>query len=200
MVDITIADITGKVTADMVKQMFPATPLAPIAANLPSVLDGLRAFSLGDKPMVLMALGTIRAETEGFVPISEFKSKFNTETTPFDKYDPGTSIGKMLGNTEPGDGARFKGRGFVQLTGRSNYARVGNQIGVDLVGSPDSANDPATAGKILAQFLKNAEAKIRAALANNDLKTARKLVNGGSHGLPVFEDAFNRGQKIIPDA
>lgn len=180
--------------------MFPDTKLAPITKNLPFVLDGLRVFELDDKPMVLMALGTIRAETEGFVPISEFKSKFNTKTKPFDKYDPGTKIGKDLGNTQPGDGARFKGRGFVQLTGRSNYTAIGKQIGVDLVASPDSANDPATAGKILGQFLKNAESKIRAALKKGDLKEARRLVNGGSHGLAMFKDTFNRGQKVIPDA
>jgi putative chitinase len=195
-----MADITGKVTPALVKKMFPDTKLAPITKNLPFVLDGLRAFDLGDRSMVLMALGTIRAETEGFVPISEFKSKFNTKTKPFDRYEPGTPKGKELGNTQPGDGARFKGRGFVQLTGRDNYTRVGKQLDIDLVGSPDTANDPATAGKILGRFLKNAEKKIRAALKADDLRTARKLVNGGSHGLAQFKDAFGRGQNVIPDA
>ena len=180
--------------------MFPATPLAPIKKNLPFVLDGLRAFGLTDKPMVLMALATIRAETEGFVPIPEGRSSANTKVKPFDKYEPGTRVGKKLGNTQPGDGARFKGRGFVQLTGRDNYARVGTQMHIDLVGSPDLGIEPATAGKILGQFLKNNESGIRNALAANDLKTARKLVNGGSNGLARFTDAFRRGDRVIPSA
>jgi hypothetical protein len=194
-------DITGLVTPQMVKQIFdPATPLAKITANLPFVTAGLRARQLGDRPMVLMALGTIRAETAGFVPIDEGKSKFNTSPggSPFDLYDAGTSIGATLGNTVPGDGPRFKGRGFVQLTGRSNYTRIGPQVGVDLVTNPAMANDPSMAGLILAQFLKNAESKIRNALAASNLLLARKLVNGGSHGFPEFKDTFDKGMQVLP--
>lgn len=194
-------DITGLVSPQMVKQIFdPATPLSKITANLPFVLAGLRARQLGDRPMVLMALGTIRAETAGFVPIDEGKSKYNTSPggKPFDLYDAGTPIGAKLGNTVPGDGARFKGRGFVQLTGRDNYTRIGPQVGVDLVNNPPLANDPAIAGLILAQFLKNVESKVRNALAQADLALARKLVNGGSHGLKQFTDTFNKGMQVLP--
>jgi hypothetical protein len=194
-------DITGLVTPAMVKQMFPAaTKLTSISANLPFVLAGLRARQLGDRAMVLMSLSTIRAETEGFVPIDEGKSKFNTSPggSPFNLYDAGASIGARLGNTEPGDGPRFKGRGYIQLTGRDNYRRVGSQVGVNLIDQPQSANDPATAGLILAQFLKNKESAIRTAVANSDLLTARKLVNGGSHGFAQFKDTFDRGMTILP--
>ena len=193
-------DYLGRVQPANVFPMFPATPHGNIVTNLPFVEAGLRRFALDDRAMLLMALGTIRAETAGFVPISEGQSQFNTPPggPPFALYDPGTSIGKTLGNTQPGDGARFKGRGYVQLTGRSNYTRIGAQIGVDLAGNPDLANDGATAGIILAQFLKNSEAKVRAALAANDLKTARRLVNGGSHGLDDFTDAYNTGLQSLP--
>jgi hypothetical protein len=193
-----ISDITGRVTPEMVKSMFPATPLGNISKNLPFVLDGLRQRTLGDRSMVLMALSTIRAETEGFLPISEGRSKFNTRLTPFDLYDHGTSIGVRLGNTQPGDGPRFKGRGYVQLTGRDNYTRVSSQINVDLISNPDRANDPTVAGIILAQFLKNQENGIRAALSRGDLRGARKKVNGGSHGLAQFTDAFHRGERVLP--
>jgi hypothetical protein len=192
------ADITGRLDVDSVAAMFPLTRKANITGNLPFVLAGLRARSLGDRPMVLMALSTIRAETEGFVPISEGRSRFNTSTTPFDLYDAGTSIGTRLGNVERGDGPRFKGRGYVQLTGRDNYRRIGEQLGENLIANPDRANDPATAGLILAQFLKNQEARIRQALANDELRTARRLVNGGSHGFDRFADAFARGTRSIP--
>jgi len=196
-------DITGLVTPQMVKQMFPAaTPLGKITANLPFVMAGLRARQLGDRPMVLMSLATIRAETAGFVPIDEFKSKFNTRPfpggPPFNLYDAGTPIGTRLGNTTPGDGPLFKGRGYIQLTGRSNYHQVGGQIGVDLIANPAAANNPSIAGLILAQFLKNAESKVRNALAQNNLPLARKLVKGGSHGVAEFTDTFNKGMQILP--
>lgn len=187
---------SARVGVDDVAPMFPSTPRANIQANLPFVEDGLRKCDLDDRDMLLMALGTIRAETASFRPIPEGESKYNTAPggPPFGLYDGR----KDLGNTEPGDGARFKGRGYVQLTGRANYTRIGNQIQVDLVHNPDLGCDGATAGLILAQFLKNNEAKIRAALADNDLKTARRLVNGGSLGLDDFTAAYNAGLKSLP--
>jgi putative chitinase len=97
------------------------------------------------------------------------------------------------------DGASFKGRGFVQLTGRANYAEHGARIGLGngLIENPELANDPEIAAKLLASFLKRKEQTIRNALAENDLRTARKAVNGGSHGLENFIDAFNKGKNLI---
>ena len=70
------------VTTTAVSSMFPNTQVDNIKTNLPFVLDGLVLHKLTEKPMVLMALASIRAETESFEPISEFKSKFNTKPTP----------------------------------------------------------------------------------------------------------------------
>ncbi|WP_066724471.1 MULTISPECIES: hypothetical protein [Hyphomicrobiales] len=189
-----------QVTPELVARLFvPATPLANIRNNLPHVLAGLRSYGLADRDMLLMALATIRAETEGFAPIDEMKSKYNTDKAPFDLYEPGTPIGKRLGNTQAGDGALFKGRGFIQLTGRDNYTRIGTQMGIDLVAQPAQANQPRIAGLILAQFLANKEDAIRAALVADDLALARKLINGGSHGLDRFKDAYAKGLALIPE-
>lgn len=189
-----------QITPELVARLFvPATPLVNIRTHLPHVLAGLRSYGLADRDMLLMALATIRAETEGFVPIDEMKSKYNSEKSPFDLYEPGTPIGKRLGNTQAGDGALFKGRGFIQLTGRDNYTRIGTQMGVDLVAQPAQANQPRIAGLILAQFLANKEDAIRAAAAADDLVLARKLVNGGSHGLDRFRDAYTKGRVAIPE-
>jgi predicted chitinase len=188
------AATSSAVTPAIVSKMFPGTKVDNITRNLPFVVDGLRGKALTDKQMVNMALSTIRAETAGFVPISEGQSAFNTRITPFDLYNGRED----LGNTQPGDGPRFKGRGYVQLTGRSNYKDVGDQIGSDLVGNPELANDPTLAGKILAQFLKNHETRIRNALGANDLATARKAVNGGSHGLEAFVACYQIGERVLP--
>jgi putative chitinase len=184
------------VTVQVVSQMFPVTPIGNVKANLPPVLDALVSANLPDKLMVLMALGTIRAETESFQPISEGQSRFNTSPSghPFDLYDNR----RDLGNTGPPDGANFRGRGFVQLTGRANYTQYTSEINVDLVTNPELANDPQVAAKLLARFLGDREDQIREALAVNDLATARRLVNGGSNGLDRFTDAFNKGMQLIP--
>jgi peptidoglycan L-alanyl-D-glutamate endopeptidase CwlK len=190
-------DITGTVTVRQVSKMCPGAPLGNIKANLPPVLDALKDSFLGDKLMVLMAIATIRAETGAFEPISEFKSRFNTSPHghPFDLLDKR----RDLGNRGRPDGANFRGRGFVQLTGRFNYEKYDKELslGGSLVNNPESANDPVIAAKLLAMFLKDKEDPIRAALHDYHLPHARKLVNGGIHGLQAFTDAFNTGNRIL---
>ncbi|MFA6089820.1 MAG: peptidoglycan-binding protein, partial [Candidatus Woesearchaeota archaeon] len=102
-------------------------------------------------------------------------------------------------NKGNGDGDKFKGRGFVQLTGRANYTKYSKSLGLDtqLVKNPDLANDPEIAAKILASFLKDKERRIKEALLEGDLRLARRLVNGGSHGLADFTDAYNIGNNLI---
>lgn len=165
-----------------------------IDSHMIHVRDGLREEGLDDRDMILMALATIKAETAGFVPVSEPPHRYNTskfgrpgQGADYDLYEDRGN----LGNTEPGDGKRFRGRGFIQLTGRFNYDEVGGRIGVDLIADPDRANDPKTAGRILASFLKQREGRIRAALTEDRMADARALVNGGRHGLERFETCYD---------
>jgi peptidoglycan L-alanyl-D-glutamate endopeptidase CwlK len=185
-------------TSNVVRQIFsPQTPLKNINLHLPVVLQAMREAGMAEKDMLLMALATIRVETEGFEPISEFRSKFNTSPTghPFDLYDNR----KDLGNQGTPDGERFKGRGFIQLTGRANYEKHGAAIGLGtkLIEDPDLANDPLIAARLLANFLKAKERAIKEALLDRNFKLARRLVNGGSHGLDKFKNTFLKGERLI---
>jgi hypothetical protein len=90
-------------------------------------------------------LATFKWETAHTMkPIDEYGGAKYLE----ERYGYTTRVGKMLGNTKPGDGDRFHGRGFVQLTGRSNYLKAGNKLGVDLIAMPWQAKDPAIAWQI----------------------------------------------------
>jgi peptidoglycan L-alanyl-D-glutamate endopeptidase CwlK len=85
--------------------------------------------------------------------------------------------------------------GRAQPVGRCSPLRVSDV----LVNSKGPlANEPAVAGIVLAQFLGNKEQAIRGPLAAHNLKLARKLVNGGTHGLDRFIDAFERGERVLP--
>ena len=192
-------DITSKVTVSLVAKLFGRSQRVRknIQRYLPSVLKALKEQKLTDKRMVLMALATIRAETGGFEPISELRSKFNSSPDghPFDLYDNR----KDLGNRGKPDGERFKGRGFIQLTGRDNYTRYSKRLGMknELVRNPSKANNPRTAARLLALFLKDKELEIKDALLKRSYKEARKLVNGGSHGLKVFRETYIKGERLL---
>jgi predicted chitinase len=69
-------------------------------------------------------------------------------------YGATTKIGQSMGNTEPGDGFKYRGRGYIQLTGKSNYAAASKAIFGDnrLVANPDLASDPSVAAQISAWF------------------------------------------------
>lgn len=196
-VDATLPSAIPGITVEKVCVMFPHTPRKNIETNLPYVLDGLVAATLQDKPMVLMALATIRAESEGFVPVAEGISRYNTSPgdQPFDLYDRRADIG----NSQPGDGAKYCGRGFVQLTGKANYRQHGAAIGMgdELLNNPERANEPEIAAALLASFLKSKERAIKEALVRGDLRGARRLVNGGSHGVERFEDCWRRGEGVL---
>ncbi len=184
---------------DSARRLFPATKPANIARYLPYVAAALQVVGLTDRAMICAALGTIRAESEGFVPISELPSQLNTlpGASAFSAYENRV---KGLGNTQPGDGARFKGRGFVQLTGRANYETYGMVLGLDLTSNADLANAPEVAALLLARFLADRADAMREALARGSFAAARKLVNGGTHGLERFKEVFSIADTIWPVA
>lgn len=193
----TLASVSelGWVTPTRIHPLFPFTPLANIAANLPHVLAALAAADLTDTPMLLAALATIRAEAEPFLPLTEAESPFNTSPggNPFNLYDHRAD----LGNQGPPDGALFRGRGYVQLTGRFNYANYGRTLSLDLIANPSLAAESEPAARILAAFLAEKQTAIRAALAAQDFARARRLVNGGSNGLDRFTAACTTGLRVL---
>ncbi len=81
-------------------------------------------------------------------------------------YGSGTKMGQQMGNTEPGDGWKYRGRGFIQLTGKSNYAAASKAIYGDnrLVDNPDLVNDPAVAAEVSAWYMKKGQARMATSL------------------------------------
>jgi len=86
-----------------------------------------------------------------------------------------------MGNTEDGDGAKYIGRGLIQLTGKENYANCGNAIGVDLVANPDLLATPKYAA-LSAGWFWNRKG-LNAFADADDIDTITKRINGGLIGL-----------------
>jgi putative chitinase len=87
---------------------------------------------------------------------------------------------KDLGNTEPGDGVRFKGRGLIQITGRANYEACGRAIGADFIADPALMEQPTWAVGSAAWFWQQHGMNELADAENFDAITRR--INGGSNG------------------
>ena len=86
-----------------------------------------------------------------------------------------------LGNVNPGDGYRYRGRGPIQITGRSNYRRYGQMIGVDLEGNPDLAASPAVGIQIACAYW--LASRLNAAADRDDIEAVTRLINGGLNGI-----------------
>lgn len=131
------------------------------------------------------AMATIRIEVgKSFLPIREFAPN----EAYFDRYEGRAD----LGNTIAGDGRKFKGRGYIQLTGRANYTTYAQKLGVDLVNNPDLALEVPISAKILAQYF--IDRKVDEACLKGDWLTVRKLVNGVNRatGLPNGWEEFKK--------
>jgi hypothetical protein len=141
-------------------------------------------------PLTLAAAAATMA-VEAKEPIGEHAPITADPVAYFEaKYGFGTAAGKRLGNTQPGDGYKYRGRGFIQLTGRYNYGRYGNAIGVDLLSQPDMALRPDIAARIFAEFFHASGASLAA--EKQDWRAVRYAVNGGYNGWDLFILNINR--------
>ena len=183
------------ITTETARKIFPSALPENLDKYLPQVASAADS-SRADRTLFVLALATIRAETEVFVPLCEQPLRWNTSHNGkrFDLYDHR----RDLGNQGPPDGERFRGRGYVQLTGRANYARLGPAVKLDLIASPDDAALAEPAAAILFQFLNEKQDELRRFAKSGDLGSARRLVNGGTHGLKPFTQAFAIANSLLP--
>ncbi|KPF74573.1 hypothetical protein IP68_12500 [Blastomonas sp. AAP25] len=100
-----------------------------------------------------------------------------------------------LGNTQPGDGRRYKGRGPIQLTGRANYRTVGARLGLPLEAQPEIAADPAIGLRIALDYWQSR--KINTAADADDIRRVTRLINGGTNGLADRIEETTRARRVL---
>lgn len=121
-----------------------------------------------------------------------------TGSHPADKVAIGNAVyggtwgANNLGNTQPGDGYRFRGRGLIQLTGRANYKALGAiyELNPDLLLTP--------AGSVAAAVDFWVSRGIKTPALADDIVRVTKLINGGAKGLPARTSLTNRIKAIWP--
>jgi hypothetical protein len=163
-------------------------PAANVARHWPAVRSACAETGIVDLDAVIAVLATIATEVRSFEPIEEWGGP-----AQWRKYDNR----KDLGNVHPGDGVRFHGRGFIQLTGRVNYRAYGRELGIPLEEHPERALDPAVAARILAVYFRDRE--IPALARAHDWRAVRRKVNGGYNGWDTFIAAVTRLQHAVAE-
>ncbi|MDP1702570.1 MAG: hypothetical protein Q8L53_16655 [Aestuariivirga sp.] len=110
----------------------------------------------------------------------------------FDMYEPPSKKAKALGNTLKGDGYKYRGRGYVQITGRSNYHKASAVTGVDLVANPDRALEAGIAAKIIVDGMTRGwfTGKKLGDYPQGDFKNYRRIVNGTDKASDIAEYAI----------
>jgi putative chitinase len=141
-------------------------------------------------------LATVKHEcADKYQPITEYGGK-----SYFNKYDAGTRIGKNLGNTVKGDGYLYRGRGYVQLTGRANYQKMSVALALtgsdDLIAYPDHALHPDIAYKIMSYGMRNGSftgKKLSDYITGTtcDFVNARRIINGVDCAMAIKGYAVN---------
>lgn len=103
-----------------------------------------------------------------------------------------------LGNSQPGDGVRFKGRGLIQITGRSNYKSCGDALGLDLINDPALLEEPVNACRSAAWFWHSR--KLNDLADAGDFRLITKRINGGYNGYADRLAFYARAQQVLGGA
>ena len=127
-------------------------------------------------------LAQIKHETWNFSRLQE-KPQPNVKNYFAKKYDPKQSprTAKILGNKHAGDGERYHGRGFIQLTGRDNYRMAGDALNLDLLNHPELAGKPEVAAKVALWYWNT---RVKPGINNfDDTASVTKKINPAAKGL-----------------
>lgn len=157
-----------------------------LAVHKAAVKYGLRGVELAQ------FLGQVKHESWNF---DHLKEKGKGAGYFEQRYGVGTPTGRRLGNTHPGDGERYKGRGFIQLTGKYNYQQAGDSLGLDLLNHPELASRPDIAAIIAVWYWKT---RVKPNVSNfKDTTLVTKQINPSLNGLEDRQSNFKQYLQII---
>jgi len=178
-------------TENDLQQIMPRLPQAKRQLYLPFINKVMEIYEM-DTPLRTSAfLAQIAHESAELKYMEEIWGP----TAQQKKYEPPSDLANRLGNTQPGDGFRYRGRGPIQITGRANYKKYGDLLGVDLEGNPDLAATPQYAFSTAGLFWKlnglNELADVQ------DFITITKRINGGLNGLAERQKYYEIAKNVL---
>lgn len=170
-------------TVEQLRRIMPSLPREKAEEYLPHLVKAMREADITTPQRMAFFLAQWAHESYEFRFFEEIASGAAYEGR------------KDLGNTQPGDGRRFKGRGPPQLTGRANYRAAGKALGLDLEGNPEMVATPEVGFRVAGWYWTSRNLN-RWADAGDFVKVTR-LVNGGLNGLAHREKYLRRAREVL---
>jgi predicted chitinase len=171
------------VTDDELRQIIPNCAAAKRADYLPYIQQAMQEFQITSYLREAAFLAQLAHESGELRYMEEIASGAAYEGR------------KDLGNTQPGDGKRYKGRGPIQLTGRANYKKYGDLLGLDLIDDPTIAATKEVGFRIAGQFW--SLNGLNQLADQQDFKQITKRINGGYNGLDDRTKYYNRAKQVL---
>ncbi|WP_433715295.1 glycoside hydrolase family 19 protein [Nocardia sp. CA-084685] len=175
------------VTLEQLAAIFPHTPKSKLEKYLPYLDQAMRDYGIDTPERAAAFLAQVGVETDNLKTLEEYGDKAY--------FEGNYGARKDLGNKQSGDGSRFRGRGALQLTGRTNYQKASDALEVDFVANPDLAKDPkyafATAGWYWDDKDLNDDAD------KSDIGAITQTINGGSNGSAERNQNYSRARKVL---
>lgn len=155
-------------------------PLEHIRDNWPRIWASLHAHAIDGAAAQIATIATVAVETGTFTPRHEVGQVSDFVRLYWDR----ANVATALGNRSAQDAVQYRGRGFIQITGRTNYRHYGELMGLDLLADPEQALDPLISAEILALYFH--EHDIARVAALGQWERVRRRVNGGLNGWNDF--------------
>jgi predicted chitinase len=166
------------VTTEQLVRIMPHASRKKLTDWLGALNEAMAAYEINTALRMAAFVSQLAHESGEF----NFMSELWGPTPAQKRYEPVTDLSKRLGNKEAGDGYRYRGRGPIQITGRANYQRYGELLGLDLVAQPDLAATPEVGFRIAALYWQTNG--LNACADKGLFKLITKRINGGYNGLP----------------
>lgn len=179
------------ITDSQLQQIMPTLPAAKRQAFLPFLNHAMQMFDISTPMREAAFLAQIAHESGEL----KFFEEIWGPTAAQKRYEPPSDLAKRLGNTQKGDGKRYKGRGPIQITGRFNYRKYGQLLNVDLEGNPDLAATTQIGFETAGQYWKMNGLNELADIP--DFTAITRKINGGLNGLADREKYFARAKQAL---
>jgi len=177
------SEVLGLITQAQLSAIAPYSQRDRLDKLLPQLNTTMQRYAITTPLRKAHFLAQVGHESDGFNTNEEYASGADYEWR------------SDLGNTQAGDGVRFKGRGLIQVTGRANYGECGRALGVDLINNPQRLGDYDLACLSAGWFWDSRNLNTHA--DRDDILTITKIINGGTNGLADRQSYLARAKRVF---